>query len=75
MASHLTDTTEAGMSALAAELAQANRGSVGESGVPRHRPEAREGCRANGERISSCGTGILSESEVRLHLALSGRDH
>jgi hypothetical protein len=43
----LTDTTEAGMSALAAEIAQSeSQGQPCESGDPRHRPAAREGSRA-----------------------------
>jgi hypothetical protein len=72
----LTDTTEAGMSALAAELAQANRKVSPANPGSRATVQKRvKDAVRNGERISRIAAlESLSESEVRLHLALSGRD-
>jgi hypothetical protein len=72
----LTDTTEAGMAALAAELQQTNRTGRTTKAATRATVQKRvkEAAR-QGERISKIAAHeALSESEVRLHLALSGRD-
>ena len=72
----LTDTTEAGMSALAAEIAQVNRKASPANPATRATVQKRvKDAVRKGERISRIAAlESLSESEVRLHLALSGRD-
>lgn len=72
----LTDTTEAGMSALAAELAQANRKVSLANPATRATVQKRvKDAVRKGEGISRIAAlESLSESEVRLHLALAGRD-
>ena len=72
----LTDTTEAGMSTLAAQITQANRESQPVKRATRASVQKRvkEAVR-KGERISKIAAHeALSESEVGLHLALSDRD-
>ena len=72
----LTDTTEAGMSTLAAEIAQANAKVRPANPATRATVQKRvKDAVQKGERISRIAAlESLSESEVRLHLALSGRD-
>ena len=72
----LTDTTEAGMAALAAQLQQTTREGRAPKTATRASVQKRvkEAVR-KGEGISKIAAHeALSESEVRLHLALSGRD-
>lgn len=72
----LTDTTEAGMSTLHAQIAQANREIQPVKRATRASVQKRvkEAVR-KGERISKIAAHeSLSESEVGLHLALSERD-
>ena len=72
----LTDTTEAGMSALAAQIAEANcKVRPVNSGTRATVQKRVKDAAQKGERISRIAAlESLSESEVRLHLALSGRD-
>ena len=72
----LTDTTEAGMSTLAAQIAQANAKVRPPNTGTRATVQKRvKDAVQKGERISRIAAlESLSESEVRLHLALSGRD-
>jgi len=72
----LTDTTEAGMATLAAQIAQANRTIRPVITATRATVQKRvKDAVRKGEGISKIAAHeSLSESEVRLHLALSGRD-
>ena len=72
----LTDTTEAGMSALATEMAQVNRRERPANPPTRATVQKRvKDAVRKGEGISRIAAlESLSESEVRLYLALAGRD-
>lgn len=72
----LTDTTEAGMAALAAQLQQTNReGRLAKTATRASVQKRVKEAVRKGEGISKIAAHeALSESEVRLHLALSGRD-
>lgn len=72
----LTDTTEAGMSALAAQIVQANREVAPAKRVTRASVQKRvkEAVRNGGSISKIAAHESLSESEVRLHLAMSERN-
>lgn len=74
----LTDATEAGLAALAAARAELPQQTVRNSRATTRASVAKRVIAAarKGEQISSIAEReTLSESEVRLHLALSDRDH